>query len=251
MEVRQATIRFYGDLRDLACQLDRSGETQVPVEIRRSVKDAIESCGVPHTEIDLVLVNGESVGFDHVIGEGDRVSAYPPFETLAVGQLSKVRPPPLPEPRFALDVHLGRLAERLRLLGLDTRYANDATDDELAAVSVADQRWLLTRDRGLLMRAAVVHGYLVRAVDPTEQAIEVLRRFGLADEVAPLTRCARCNGLLERVDKAEIADRLERRTRAEQDEFARCATCGRLYWAGSHRPSLHAFIDEVRAAVAD
>lgn len=250
MDVRQATIRFYGDLRDLAWQLDRAGETQVPVEVRRSVKDAIESCGVPHTEVDLVLVNGESVGFGHPIGEHDRVSAYPPFQTLAVDRVSKVRPPPPPEPRFVLDVHLGRLTERLRQLGLDSRYHNDATDDELAAVSAAEQRWLLTRDRELLMRAAVVHGYYVRAVDPTRQTVEVLRRFGLADELAPLTRCARCNGVLERVDKADVADRLEPATRAEHDEFARCTACGRLYWAGSHQPSLRSFIDSVRAAAS-
>jgi uncharacterized protein len=244
--IKRATVRLYGDLRDLAGAADRAGEAQVPVERPRSVKDAIESLGVPHTEVDLVLVNGDSVDFGHLVDAGDRVAVYPPFVDLDVP--SRVRPPALDEPRFVLDVHLGRLAERLRTLGFDTLYSNDLDDDDLAALSVAGPRWLLTRDRGLLMRRAVTYGYLVRATDSAEQVHEVVRRFRLTDLVTPFTRCARCNGSLEPVAKADILDELEPGTRAEHDRFVRCAGCDQIYWEGSHVGHLQAFVEDVRRA---
>ena len=236
-------IRFYGDLQALAWDIDRDGEVRVPVQRPRSVKDAIESCGVPHTEVDLVLVNGDSAGFAHQAAAGDRISVYPPFASLDVP--SGVRATPLEPVAFLLDVHLGRLARRLRLLGLDTAYRNDADDEELATASVAQRRWLLTRDRGLLMRAAVTHGYLVRTRDPAEQVHEVMRRFHLYGVVRPLTRCASCNGLLAAVTKDDIAHLLEPATRRDHDVFVQCSDCGQLYWEGSHLGDLHAFVDEV------
>jgi uncharacterized protein len=248
MTVNRTTIRFYGDLADLVWDTDRSGEAQVPVEAPRSVKDAIESCGVPHTEVDLILVAGESVGFDHRLCGGERVSVYPPFTSLDVP--SRVRPAALHDPRFVVDVHLGRLAERLRLLGFDVLYRNDFDDDDLAALS-GDRRWLLTRDRGLLMRAVVTHGYLVRSTDPGRQTIEVLRRLQLFDAIEPFTRCPRCNGELEPVAKADIEHHLEPGTRATFERFARCAGCGQLYWEGSHHDALRSFVADVRDAADD
>ena len=243
----RATIRFYGDLADLAWDTDRDGMAQVPVDRPRSVKDAVESCGIPHTEVDLVIVNGVSVDFGHPVGPGDRVAVYPGFVSIDVPSL--VRPTPLPQPRFVLDVHLGRLAGRLRLLGVDTAYRNDADDSDLAQESVREQRWLLTRDRGLLMRTIVSHGYLVRSDDPPQQVHEVMRRFQLYGAVKPLTRCARCNGLLARVAKADIEHRLEPGTRRDHDVFVRCGSCGQLYWEGSHLPELQAFVEQ--AALPD
>lgn len=245
VSIKRCTLRFYGDLSDLAWDADRAGEVQVTVEAPRSVKDAIETCGVPHTEVDLVVVNGRSVGFDHLCGDGDRVAVYPPFMSLDV--VSHVRPPAPPEAAFVLDVHLGRLAERMRLLGFDVRYRNDFADDELVDVALAERRWLLTRDRGVLMRRAVTHGYLVRNTNPLEQTVEVLRRFGLGGSLQPFTRCPRCNGLLEVVAKDAIADRLEPGTRADYDEFARCRSCGQLYWEGAHHGSLREFVAAVQA----
>jgi uncharacterized protein len=246
VDVARARIRFYGDLADLAWDTDRRGEAEVIVERPRSVKDAVESCGVPHTEVALLLVNGRSVDFDALVAPGDRIAVYPPFASIDVDAVSRVRPEPMPA-RFVLDVHLGRLAELLRLVGFDTLYSNDLDDDDLAALAVSGPRWLLTRDRGLLMRRVITHGYLVRAAEPRRQLTEVARRFGLAGELAPFTRCARCNGLLEPVDKRDILDRLAPGTRAEHDTFARCTRCDRLYWPGSHTPALERIVADVQA----
>ena len=240
-------IRFFGDLATLAWEADRDGVVEVLAGHPRSVKDAVESCGVPHTEVGLVLVDGESVGFGATINGGERVSVYPPFTTLDVAAVSHVEPSPI-APRFLLDVHLGRLAGRLRQLGFDSAFPGDVDDVTLAEQARQQTRWLLTRDRGLLMRAVVTHGYLVRALDPRLQAFEVVRRFRLGDRIRPFTRCTRCNGLLAPVEKEEVTDRLEPGTRAEHDHFTRCTDCGQVYWAGSHLDALHAFVAEARRA---
>lgn len=239
-------MRAYAELVDL---LD-AAEIEVPFGGPRSVKDLVESVGIPHPEVALLVVDGEPVGFGHLLTGGERVAVYPPFHDLPVDPADSLWPAP-PEPRrFVLDVHLGTLARRLRLLGFDSWYRTEADDAELADVAVAQRRILLTRDRGLLMRRIVTHGYLVRSDDPDTQAVEVVRRFGLGASLAPFTRCATCNGELEPVAKAEVADRLEPATRANHDAFARCADCGQVYWHGSHRPALEAFVARVRAAVS-
>ncbi|MDP8960340.1 MAG: Mut7-C ubiquitin/RNAse domain-containing protein [Actinomycetota bacterium] len=243
-------MRFYGDLARLAWNADELGHAEVTLGVPRSVKDAVESSGVPHTEVDLVLVNGESVGFERLLAEGDRISVFPPFHRLDIEQLTQVRPPPLPQPRFVLDVHLGRLTRRLRLLGFDCLYRNDYSDDELADLA-RDHRCLLTRDRGLLMRRCVTHGCLLRSDEAPRQAVEVVSRFDLEDRLAPFSRCIRCNGNLLPVDKNAVRHRLEARTRTHHDDFSQCGSCRRLYWRGSHHASLSSFVEDVRHATRD
>jgi uncharacterized protein with PIN domain len=246
--VSSVTLRIYGDLRDFV-DSDSDGCVQVPIGAPRSAKDVVESAGVPHPEIDLLLVDGTSVGFDHLIRGGERVAVYPAFHAIDIAVTSLVRPP-TPTPHFVCDVHLGTLTRRLRLLGFDTWYRSDTDDDELADVAVSEQRILLTRDRGLLMRRVIVHGYCPRSDDADVQAIEVLRRFDLAGDVAPLSRCARCNGLLSPVDRDAVLDRLPPRTRTEHHQFARCERCGQVYWPGSHTTRISQFVDAARGAAA-
>lgn len=193
---------------------------------------------MPHTEVDLVLVDGRSVDFSHRLRDGDRLSVYPVFEALDIRTVTSVRAEPLRVVRFTADVHLGKLAGYLRLAGFDTTYRNDWTDPELAETAVREHRVLLTRDRGLLMRATVTHGHLVRETDPRSQLTEVLERFDLWRSLQPLTRCSVCNGLVDKVAKADIVDRLPERTAAHYEEFWRCRGCGRLYWQGAHYRSL-------------
>jgi uncharacterized protein len=243
--VDRVYLRFYGDLGELTDVADRGGVADVPLGDPRSVKDLIESLGVPHTEVGLLLVDGEPAGFDRLIKGCERVAVFPPFRTIDVGGANRVEPPDPHPHRFLLDVHLGRLAGLLRLLGLDSRYDNDADDATLASVSVSEGRTLLTRDRRLLMRKEVVHGYLVRNTDPERQALEVVARFGLGAEVDPFRRCMACNGQLEHADKEAVLDQLPPRTRRDHDRFVRCPDCDRVYWAGSHYDRLVRLVERL------
>lgn len=231
-------VRFYAELGDFLAPERRGREFAHECPAGNSVKDLVEGLGVPHTEVDLILVNGCSADFARRVADGDRVSVYPVFEALDIASVTSVRPVPLRVVRFAADVHLGRLARYLRLGGFDTLYRNDWDDRELAGVSERERRILLTRDRGLLMRTVVTHGYLVREARPRDQLTEVLDRFDLWALLAPFARCSVCNAVVEPVPKAEVAGAIPVRTAAHYDEFWRCAGCGRFYWRGAHYRSL-------------
>lgn len=209
-----------------------------------TVGEVVDGLGVPREEIDLVLGDGVAVGFDHRVGDGERIALYPVFESLDVGSVTVLPGRPLRESRFVLDVHLGRLARYLRLLGFDCLYRNDAADDELAAVSAAEGRILLSRDRGLVGRRDLRHAYLVTETMPRDQAVEVVRRFDLATQVRPFTRCLVCNGGVAEVARAAVVDRLPSGDDV-QPPFTRCGECGRLYWQGRHRPRMARLLDTI------
>lgn len=232
--MQRACFRFYAELNDFLPPERRGRTLEYSFYVSPSVKDAIESLGVPHTEVDLVLVNGSSVDFTHPLKDGDRVSVYPVFESIDISPVLKVRPRPLREPRFVADTHLGRLAAYLRLLGFDTFYHRDCSDAELARVSREERRILLTRDRGLLKRGAVTHGCYIRETDPRRQLREVVERFDLAGAAAPFSRCLCCNAVLIEADEGDLAGRLPPRVRQLHDRFWRCPQCQRIYWEGSH-----------------
>lgn len=204
----------------------------------------IESLGVPHTEVDLILVDGRSVDFQHPVRDGETISVYPVFEALDIHPVLRLRPEPLRRPAFILDGHLGRLAAYLRLLGFDSLYRNDFADEELAERSADEQRILLTRDRGLLKRSIITRGYCVRSSIPREQLREVVDRFDLSRLATPFRRCLSCNGLLQPVEKQAILDRLPPGTRDRFDEFYRCTGCEKIFWPGSHYARLQDLIRE-------
>ncbi|MBL1177481.1 Mut7-C RNAse domain-containing protein [Pantanalinema sp. GBBB05] len=246
--MNQAYFRFYGTLKDFLSPDRRQTTILYAFKTAGSIKDAIEALGVPHPEVDLILVNGESVDFDYLIQANDRVSVYPAFTTLDVSSVTRVRPR-FPRPfRFVADVHLGKLATSLRLLGFDTWYHNQADDQQLAEISSRDDRILLTQDRGLLKRRVVTYGYLVRHHEVYSQVVEVLQRFELFEAIAPMTRCLRCSGELKLVDKVTIHEQLEPLTQQYYDEFFQCQTCGQIYWKGTHYQRLQQFVDRVRQA---
>jgi uncharacterized protein with PIN domain/sulfur carrier protein ThiS len=230
----QVTIRCYDALNDFLPFERRTISFTQTFRHAGSIKDLVESLGVPHTEIDLLLVNGASVDFDYIIRDGDRISVYPCFRSLDLAPERHLQPPPLAVARFVLDTHLGRLAAYLRMLGFDSLYRNDYEDGELARLSVDDERILLTRDRKLLMRKQLTRGYYVRARQPRQQLLEVLARFDLAGKQRPFTRCMHCNGDIQPVPKETIADHLMPRTRAHYHEFWLCLQCRKIYWQGSH-----------------
>ncbi len=215
-------------------------------DVPGSVKDMIEACGVPHTEIDLIIANGQSVDFSYQVHDGDQISVYPVFESFDITPIVKVRPEPLRRLRFVADNHLGRLARFLRLLGLDTLHDQSWNDPDLVEISTRQRRILLTRDVDLLKHGSLTHGYFVRAGDPREQVTEVARRFQL--EPTPFTRCMVCNGELAPVGKEEIADRLPPATRDHIDEYRMCSDCEKLYWRGAHHADLSRVIEAVERA---
>ena len=200
-------LRFYEELNDFLAPGLRKVAFSHEFERRTSVKDMIESFGVPHTEIDVILVNGNSVDFSYIVQDGDRISVYPVFESLDVTPLMRLHPAPLRTPAFVLDTNLGKLARYLRLLGFDCLYENDYDDDTVAALASNEQRTVLTRDRALLQRRIITRGYFVREVRPRCQVKEVLSRFDLYRLVKPFSRCTRCNGQLQSVDKQSIEER--------------------------------------------
>lgn len=238
-------LRFYAELNDFLSPERRQVTMEHRFTNRPSLKDLIESVGIPHTEVDLILVNGESRDFSYIVQDGDQISVYPIFESIDITPLQHLRPRPLRVIRFVLDVHLGKLASYLRMLGFDARYQNDFADDKLARLSQDEKRILLTKDRGLLKRNAVTHGYYVRANGPRSQLVEVLKRFDLFNMVTPFRRCMRCNGLLESVDKSSVLDRLPPKTQQHYDEFQRCQDCGQVYWKGPHYQRMLRLIDEI------
>lgn len=243
----QATFRFYSGLTDLLANSVDSGRVVRRFDHSPSVKDQIEACGIPHTEVDLILANGASVGFDYRLGDGDRISVYPAFSSIDIASVTRVRPDLPQEIRFVADVNVSKLGRYLRLLGLDTVVAGNTDDADLVDVAVSQHRILLSKDRPLLKRGAVINGYLVRGVTPDTQLIEVVRRFDLGAIIEPFARCMECNGVVERIEKAVIEHRLEPLTKRYFDEFRRCPDCDRIFWRGSHFERLEALVDRVRA----
>ncbi len=245
--MKQALFRFYAELNDFLPHQRKFTDFVHSFHGRVAIKDMIEALGVPHTEVDLILVNGEPVDFSYLVQDADRVSVYPVFEVLDITPIQRLRPRPLRVVRFVLDTHLGRLAAYLRMLGFDTLYHNHYQDEELAHLAHDERRVLLTRDRGLLKRSIVTHGYCVRETNPRKQLVEVVLHFDLFRLIEPFRRCTRCNGLLAVVSKEEIIDLLPPATARYFDDFRRCQQCGRIYWKGSHYARMVRLVEYVLA----
>jgi uncharacterized protein with PIN domain len=240
-------LKFHGDLNFFLKGRSEASITRVLNE-RSSVKDVIEASGVPHPEVDLILIDGRPVDFAFVLERNERVDVYPvraesslfPKDRLQTGRFE----------RFVADGHLGKLAANLRLLGFDVAYDQGAQDRQLLDVMTREDRALLTRDRRLLMHGVVRTGYFPRSQNGVEQTLEVIRRFDLSALLAPFTRCLRCNALLEQVDKAEVMEKLEPLTKIYYDAFRRCPGCAQIFWRGSHFDKLTARVEEIRAKLA-
>ncbi|WP_431783963.1 Mut7-C RNAse domain-containing protein [Streptomyces chumphonensis] len=222
----------------LASRFRGRGRPRVPYDPTSTLGHVVQSLGVPLTEVGGLALDGEPVPPAHRPAGGGLVdvTALPRPQALPTGP-----------PRFLLDVHLGALARRLRLVGLDSAYSNDADDPALVARSGAERRVLLTRDRGLLRRRALWRGAFVRGTRPDGQLIDVLTRFD--PPLAPWTRCPACNGRLAPVAKAEVAHRLRPGTLRTYDTFTRCRSCARVYWRGAHGGRLEATVAAAERAL--
>jgi len=248
--VNPFTVRLdlHGDL-DFFLRTEARGQRiERSLSEKTSVKDVIESCGVPHPEVDLILVNGQPVDFDYAIKGDADIELYP--VGTGTPQFKEQRLQTTTVNRFVADGHLGSLARNLRLLGFDVAYDSQAEDRQLLTVMEGENRALLTRDRRLLMHTVVRTGYNPRSQNADEQTVEVIRRFDLLRSLTPFTRCLRCNAPLQKVSKAEVIERLEPLTKIYYEQFRRCTGCGQIYWAGSHFSKLQKRLEKIRADCA-
>jgi hypothetical protein len=240
-----ASFNFFNGLESLLVHKYRSAPVVYRFRDHPGVKDPIETMGIPHTEVDVILANGRSVGFDYQLSHGDTIAVYPPFSTAPTVPLVRLSQAITSPATFVLDVHLGKLARRLRLLGFDTLYRNDFTDTEILRLAVEQERILLTRDLGILKHRRLAHGALVRSDYVDEQVRQVLARYHLHGQIRPWLRCMICNGLIETVTKGEVLQRLEPKTRRYYEEFQRCTGCGQLYWKGSHHEKIEKWLENM------
>jgi uncharacterized protein len=244
VSVFRVRLKFHDDLTFFLKSKTNIGVIERNLGEKTSVKDVIESCGVPHPEVDLILVSKEPVDFSYPIVKDADIDIYAvqsrylllTEKRLQVGFVK----------RFVADGHLGTLARNLRLLGFDVAYDRQAQDRQLLSVMEREDRALLTRDRRLLMHAIVRHGYCPRSQNAEDQTIEVVRRFHLFDSISPFSRCLRCNAPLQKVGKADIIEKLEPLTKMYYEEFRRCTGCGQIYWTGSHFSKLQRRLKKIR-----
>lgn len=229
-----AIFRFYEELNDFLPAQRRQQEFDAPCARGATTKHMIEALGVPHTEVELILVNGESVGFDRLLQEGDRVAVYPKFEAFDVTPLLRVRDSPLRVMRFVADAHMGGLAKLLRMAGFDTLYDNAFDDHEIVAIARREVRIVLTRDRELLKCREVTHGCYVRALKPWQQLREIFHRLDLVNMARPFTLCLHCNAPLRAIDKGLVLEQLPPSVREHQQRFSTCDVCQGVFWEGSH-----------------
>jgi len=239
-------LRFYEELNDFLPEERKKKRFTHDFFNRTSVKDLIESLGVPHTEVDLILVNGKSVNFKYLIHDGDDISVYPVFESFDITEVQHLRPKPLRKPKFVADVHLGRLTRYLRMMGFDVSYKNNFDDDEIVRVSLKEKRAILTKDRGILKRRDVTHGFWIRSTKVEEQAKEVLSRFDLKKEIKEFSRCIECNDSLKSIKKETIIKQLPPKVAAAQNEFYKCPSCNKIYWKGTHYQQMLSFIKSLK-----
>jgi len=233
--MRSASFLVHPNLRIFLPWNLRQGQVFLTFNTGQTAKHLIESFGIPHTEVGLLCMNETVIHFDYQVKDDDRISILP--HTI-LEEESKHH-------CFIIDNHLGRLTAHLRMLGFDCFYRNDYEDDQLAQISSQQGRILLTRDRHLLMRKIVTHGYWVRSKDPLEQTKEVIHRFQLVNQTIPFSRCMRCNDLLHPVPKNQIIDRLLPLTRKFYTEFSQCPSCDQVYWKGSHHERMLQMIQSI------
>lgn len=244
--IKTGRFRFYAELNDFLRKEHRQKQFEFSFKGNMTVKDAIESLGVPHTSVDLILVNSQPVGFGHKLKQGDYISVYPEFEVFDISEVSKNGKRPLRKTRFVLDAHLGKLTRKLRLLGFDSVYRNDITDEEIIFIANSEKRIILTRDKGILKSGKVSHGYFIRATHPDDQLKEIIDKFDLRSQFNPFTRCLVCNSELTEVSLTVIRDEINSATATIFKDFYQCTGCKRVYWEGSHFDRMMGFIKEIQ-----
>ena len=239
-------IRFFGECNLFLEEQKRNKAFGHSVKGNPSVKDTIEALGVPHTEVDGIIANGQSVDFSHQIKDGDAIRVYPRWERKFKARYKPLQKPLPLHPRFVCDVHLGKLVRHLRLLGFDSLYGTEFRDNEIVALAQNERRVVLTRDIGLLKNKKISLGYFVRTTDSGKQIKEVVKHLYLSPKARPFRLCLDCNGRIKRVAKSKVADKLPPKVRAHYQEFYICQSCDKIYWKGSHHRRLKRIVFQLK-----
>ncbi len=230
----KGTFRFYEELNDFLPKHRKKTTFEAEFRGKRSIKDMIEALGVPHTEIDLILVNGKSVDFNYILQNGDRASVYPVFESLNITDVTLLRKIPLRRHKFIADINLGNIVKYMRILGFDLYYDSLLSTREIIEISKRENRVILTKSRKLLKFKDVTHGIFIRPGTTTEQIKRIIDCLDIKDNIKPFSRCLRCNTLLKSVLKEKILDRIPPKTKEFYDEYVQCRSCDKIYWKGTH-----------------
>jgi uncharacterized protein with PIN domain/sulfur carrier protein ThiS len=241
----QATFRFYEELNDFLPKGRRKVDFPAAFKEKRSIKDMIESLGVPHTEVDLILVNGQSVDFAYILEDGDRVSVYPTFESFNIEPVTRLRRMPLRKTRFVADINLGDIVKCMRTLGFDVYFDPGLSNRQIVDISIREKRIILTKSKSLLKFKDVTHGVFIRSGTREQQVVRIMDTLDIKDKARPFSRCLRCNGSLKRVAKEDVLDRIPEKTKACCDEYCVCESCHKLYWNGTHMIRLTKMVDQI------
>lgn len=241
----KATFRFYEELNDFLPKQRKKADFQADFEEKRSIKDMIEAIGVPHTEIDLILVNGKSVDFGYFLQDGDRVSVYPVFESVNVENVTRLRQAPLRKTKFVADINLGDIVKYMRALGYDVHFDSSLSNREIIKISKKENRIILTKSRQLLKFKEVTHGIFVRPGTLEQQIRRIIDYLDIRHRITPFSRCLCCNGLLRSISKEIIADRIPPMTREFCDEYVHCESCDKIYWKGTHYLKMLKVLDRI------
>lgn len=205
---------------------------------RSSIKDIVESFGIPHTEIGCLLKNNKELNFEYIPVKGDFIKVRGVTPPLNVKLKTKLRPVNFDQLKFIADVNIGKAAVLLRALGFDTLWEDRLDDGYIAILAESEKRIVLTRDIDLLKRKSIVYGMFVDSMEPFEQTKLIVERFGLNPPYDLFSRCTRCNSILQSVSKEDIIDRLLPKTKIYYNSFFICPGCEKIYWAGSHREKI-------------
>lgn len=237
-------FRFYEELNNYLPEELRKVWFDYHTEKNSTMAEVIKSIGVPLEEIDLILVNQQAKKSSYTLQNNDRISVYPIFETFDLTRSGHLHDKPLRNPTFICDVHLGKLCKLLRMLGFDTLYSNNYTESKIVSLAKKENRIILSKSRSLVKSPSVTHAFGIRSADPLEQIRDITEKLQLANNLHPLTRCLKCNNLIEAVEKEKIAKKLEKRTNRYYNEFFICPSCNQIYWKGSHYENMLKYIDQ-------
>jgi len=243
--IKKLTLRLFGELNYFL--KDNQIFREISFKDRQTIKDILEGIKIPHTEVYLILKNNQAIDLDYLVQDGDLISVYPVFKDIDIeDSISTIRKKYDLYPKFIADAHLGKLVNYLRILGFDTLYYNDYGDKYLAQKSKEENRILLTRDHGLLMRKVVKFGYFIHEDKPKKQLQEVINRYDLIKYISENSRCPKCNSNLEHIEKEKIIERLEPKTKKYYNEFYICPSCDQIYWKGSHFKRINKMVEKIK-----